>query len=124
MPLLFSYGTLQQENVQLAAFGRRLVGKADEIVGYDRSMVEIDDPAVVAASGSSQHPIVRYTGESGHRVAGAVYEVSADELAAADRYEVTAYRRVEARLASGGRAWVYVDVRHAPSDSGGIPASG
>jgi hypothetical protein len=29
MPLLFSYGTLQQENVQLATFGRLLYGQKD-----------------------------------------------------------------------------------------------
>ena len=28
MPFLFSYGTLQQEAVQLSTFGRRLDGKA------------------------------------------------------------------------------------------------
>lgn len=116
MPLLFSYGTLQQENVQLATFGRRLAGRADSIIGigYARSMVEIDGSAVVATSGNSHHPIVRYTGEAGDRVSGTVYEVSADELAAADRYEVAAYRRVEAVLSSGDPIWVYVDARHAP----------
>ena len=34
MELLFSYGTLQQENVQLANFGRRLTGVSDTLVNY------------------------------------------------------------------------------------------
>jgi hypothetical protein len=33
MPLLFSYGTLQQEGVQRATFGRLLKGSADALVG-------------------------------------------------------------------------------------------
>jgi len=117
MPLLFAYGSLQQEKVQLAIFGRCLIGRVDDILGHERLAIEIDDPSVIATSGLSRHSIVRYTGQASHRVSGTVYEVSNDELAAADRYEVAAYRRVEALLASGGRAWVYVDARHAPRDS-------
>ncbi len=51
MPLLFSYGTLQQDDVQLATFGRLLSGTADALVGYEQSMVAIDDPEVVKTSG-------------------------------------------------------------------------
>ena len=35
------------------------------------------------------------------------FEVTAEELAAADRYEVAEYTRVEATLKSGVKAWVY-----------------
>lgn len=114
MPLLFSYGTLQQENVQLATFGRLLAGRADQLVGYVQDMVAIDDPEVVATSGKTHHPIVRHSGQPQDRVAGTVFEISDAELAQADEYEVDAYRRVAADLASGGRAWVYVDAHHAP----------
>ena len=41
MPHLFSYGTLQQEKVQLASFGRLLKGVADILPGWRREMVEI-----------------------------------------------------------------------------------
>src|SRR5277367_6175035 len=54
MPKLFSYGTLQQEDVQLATFGRRLAGVSDALVGYRQSMVAIDDPEVVRTSGADQ----------------------------------------------------------------------
>ena len=47
-------------------------------------------------------------------MAGTVFEVSEDELARADTYEVDAYRRVAVTLASGLAAWVYVDARFAP----------
>ncbi len=35
MPLLFSYGTLQQEDVQLSTFGRLLQGQRDELLGFE-----------------------------------------------------------------------------------------
>jgi len=37
MTLLFSYGTLQEESVQPATFGRRLQGSKDELVGFQLS---------------------------------------------------------------------------------------
>ncbi len=111
MPLLFSYGTLQQEDVQLATFGRRLAGTPDALVGYEQSLLRIDDEAVVAASGRTHHPIVRHCDDPDSRVAGTVFEITDDELVHADRYEVDAYRRVAAQLASGRTAWVYVDAR-------------
>ena len=114
MPHLFSYGTLQQDDVQRATFGRLLHGQADALPGFAQAMVAIDDPQVVATSGKTHHPIVRHSGVAGDRVAGTVFEVSDDELARADDYEVDAYRRVAVTLASGLQAWVYVDARYAP----------
>jgi gamma-glutamylcyclotransferase (GGCT)/AIG2-like uncharacterized protein YtfP len=116
MPLLFSYGTLQQEGVQRSAFGRLLKGSADALVGYAQSMVKIEDADVVAKSGKTHHPIVAHTGAGEDHVAGTVFEITDAELAAADAYEVDAYKRVLAPLASGRSAWVYVDARHAPAD--------
>lgn len=109
MPLLFSYGTLQQEAVQLSTFGRRLQGEADELVGFEQSVLRVEDPAFVAASSRADHAIVRYNGRDDSRVRGTVFELSDDELARADRYEPVGYRRVPAVLASGKRAWVYAD---------------
>jgi len=106
--LLFSYGTLQRESVQLSSFGRRLDGEPDTMPGYTRTMVEITDPDVLAASGERFHPIVSASNDPADEVAGTVFRISADELAAADRYEVADYSRVQARLKSGRDAWVYV----------------
>jgi gamma-glutamylcyclotransferase (GGCT)/AIG2-like uncharacterized protein YtfP len=106
---LFSYGTLQLEQVQLATFGRRLDGQADEMPGYSLAMVKIDDPAVVATSGKTHHPVVAYTGDCANRVTGTVFAITPEELAHADAYEVDAYRRDRVTLASGIAAWVYVD---------------
>lgn len=112
MPKLFSYGTLQQEEVQLATFGRRLTGQRDQLTGFVQTEVEIDDPDVVAASGKTHHPILIFTGLPGDRVSGTVVDITETELAQADDYEVEDYKRVAVTLASGMQAWVYVDARH------------
>ena len=108
---LFSYGTLQQPEVQHATFGRVLQGQADALVGYRQSVVKIQSEAVVRTSGKTHHPIVAYTGNPQDQVAGTVFEITTDELAHADAYEVDDYKRVSAPLASGKTAWVYVDTR-------------
>ena len=59
MPLLFSYGTLRQEAVQLSTFGRVLRGHPDQLVGFEQSVFRIEDPAFVAMSG---RPITRSSG--------------------------------------------------------------
>ncbi|WP_201313464.1 gamma-glutamylcyclotransferase family protein [Dyella sp. EPa41] len=106
--LLFSYGTLQLERVQLESFGRLLEGEDDAIPGYRPTLVEITDPAVLRQSGERFHPIVAPSGDPADEVPGKVFRVSIAELAAADRYEVSDYRRVAVRLKSGREAWVYV----------------
>src|SRR4051812_46814108 len=110
MPLLFSYGTLQQEDVQLSTFGRLLQGQRDELPGFEPSSVKIEDPQLVAASDKTHHANATFNGRSDSRVSGTAFEITDAELAAADRYEqLAAYKRIAARLASGKQAWVYVD---------------
>jgi hypothetical protein len=108
---LFSYGTLQLEPVQLSTFGRPLAGVADVLVGFSQTMVRIEDPAVVETSGKTHHPIVCFTGQPADEIPGTRFQVTAEELRNADRYEVAAYKRVATTLKSGVRAWVYVDAR-------------
>jgi gamma-glutamylcyclotransferase (GGCT)/AIG2-like uncharacterized protein YtfP len=106
---LFSYGTLQQEGVQLATFGRKLEGMADKLNGYKLGLLEIDDPAVVATSGKTHHPIISRSRSDEDAVTGSVLLVTPEELQQADQYEVAAYRRHSVTLASGTVAWAYVD---------------
>lgn len=106
--LLFTYGSLQYAEVQLDTFGRLLAGSADALPGYTIDYVEIEDPRVVDVSGQSVHPILRATGNVLDKVLGTVVHLTADELDAADEYEVALYRRVRVRLSSGRDAWVYV----------------
>lgn len=108
MENLFSYGTLQQENVQLATFKRKLEGRADFLTGYKLFMLEITDQQVIATSGKKHHPIVEYSGNASDTVAGTVFKVSQAELLQADEYEVSDYIRVRALLKSGEETWVYV----------------
>jgi gamma-glutamylcyclotransferase (GGCT)/AIG2-like uncharacterized protein YtfP len=106
--LLFSYGTLRQPEVQLATFGREIDGRPDAIVGYHLEYVSITDPHVIATSGSDRHPILKPTDRPGAAVEGTVFAISETDLAAADEYEVDAYRRIAVPLRSGDQAWVYV----------------
>lgn len=99
MPLIFSYGSLQQERVQLSTFGRRLYGHPDELLGFE-----------LARSRNARHANVIPTGGPHSRVSGTVFEITEAELASIDRYEQRdAYARIAAPLASGKEAWVYVE---------------
>jgi gamma-glutamylcyclotransferase (GGCT)/AIG2-like uncharacterized protein YtfP len=105
MPLLFSYGTLQQESVQLSTFGRRLIGRQDELPRYEQSSVKI---------GETLQKNVTFNGNGGSRVQGMVFEIAEAELVSVDEYEAAfSYRRVVVTLASGRQAWVYVYERSA-----------
>jgi len=110
--LVFSYGTLQNKNVQIANFGRELTGCRDALPGYARRMVVITDPKVVALSGESHYANVEPSSNPEDAVSGTVFEITEQELAAADKYEdVADYRRISVTLRSGNQAWVYVRAR-------------
>lgn len=105
---LFSYGTLQQREVQAANYGRELEGEADALLGFRLGQVEIDDPDVVSVSGKAIHTIALPSGDLSDRIAGMVYRLTPEELDASDAYETDSYTRVEVTLESGRRAFVYV----------------
>jgi gamma-glutamylcyclotransferase (GGCT)/AIG2-like uncharacterized protein YtfP len=105
---LFSYGTLQLEAVQMQSFGRLLEGRPDAMPGFKKEMLEITDPDVIKLSGERFHPVVIASANSSDEVAGKVFFISTEELAAADRYEVSDYKRIEVTLKSRIPAWVYV----------------
>jgi len=109
--LLFSYGTLQLEAVQLATFGRTLTGKRDVLPGFEEGFLELTDPTTLSLSGKTRHSIAKFTGRPDDTIAGTVYELTPEELSSADDYEVPEYKRVSVILGSGVRAWVYVDAR-------------
>lgn len=115
MPLLFSYGTLQEEPVQLAVFGRRLEGQRDTLLGFELTQEKVQDADFVEQSGKAMHKMLQYTGDQKVRVDGMVFEVTTDELRIADDYEPEPWQRVVAHLASGRQAWVYADSRCHPT---------
>ena len=108
---LFSYGTLQKERVQLETFGRLLKGKKDVLVGYALSSVEITDPAVLEASEQQYHLIAIPTGLGTDTIQGVIFEITIEELLAADEYEAEDYKRVKEKFTSGNEAWVYVTAK-------------
>jgi gamma-glutamylcyclotransferase (GGCT)/AIG2-like uncharacterized protein YtfP len=111
--LLFSYGTLQLEKVQMESFGRMLTGHKDTLHGYKLTKVEITDPKVLAQSDQQFHPIAIPSTNTDDKIDGVVFEITKDELTKADEYEVDDYTRVKVTLDSGKSAWMYVDKAYA-----------
>ena len=106
--LLFSYGTLQQESVQLATFGRKLDGRSDALIGYALTMIHIDDEDFVATSGTANHRNLKFTGDPSDIVEGTAFSLSHTELEQADAYEPAGYERHLVQLRSDLNAWVYL----------------
>jgi len=105
---LFSYGTLQQEAVQLATFGRRLQGQPDSLVGYRLTMIPIQDQIVVARTGDTHYRNIQFSGVGSDLIKGTRFAVTSQELEQADAYEAGAdYHRIRVRLKSDVSAWVY-----------------
>lgn len=118
MPFVFSYGTLQQDEVQIATFGRLLKGFEDALVGFIPTKVEIKDAELAESLGSTHHDNAEYTGDPEHLVPGVALEITDAEFAKADEYERAAdYVRIRATLASGRGSWVYVDAKSAPKNA-------
>lgn len=105
---LFSYGTLQLDQVQLDTFGRLLHGDKDALIGYRLEKVRITDPEVVAISKEAFHPIAIQSGNPTDFIEGFCFKISKEELEHADSYEVSDYTRVKTKLRSGKEAWVYI----------------
>lgn len=108
MPYLFSYGTLQKEQVQVETFGRLLNGTKDILTGYRLKMLEITDPEVLRKSNQKYHPILEFSGNTEGEVEGVLFEVTEDEILQADEYEVNDYKRIESTFKSGKKGFIYV----------------
>lgn len=108
MPNLFSYGTLQKEQVQLETFGRVLNGEKDILAGYKLEMLEIKDPEVLRKSNQKYHPILVFSGNITDEVEGILFEVTEKEILQADEYEVDDYKRIKVSFKSGKQGFIYV----------------
>ena len=113
---LFVYGTLRYAAVQRSTFGRTLRATTDTLPGYTISLITINDPHVVAFSHEVQHPILHYTGKAEDIVNGMVLDITLEELAQADSYEVDSYKRVRVTLKSGNEVWAYVSIKDGTKD--------
>jgi hypothetical protein len=80
---LFSYGTLQQENVQLELFGRVLAGSADVLRGYRASTIEITDETFLSkGDGKYQKTVIISVNDI---IDGTALEITDEELLLADK---------------------------------------
>ncbi len=111
--LLFSYGTLQLEAVQVALFGRPLSGVRDTLAGFELVLFAVKEPEVIAISGKSHHTMARFTGHPSDMIPGTAFSLAKTEIENADKYEVAPLGRVSVVLQSGAQAWAYVDAQYA-----------
>lgn len=109
MALLFSYGTLQLENVQIKTFGRILKGEKDFLSGFKIDKVEITNVEVLIKSKIKHHPIAIPTKNKLDVIPGLVFEITDRELEFTDSYEVSDYKRINVKLESGKSAWTYIE---------------
>jgi hypothetical protein len=105
MENMFSYGTLQQENVQLESFDRVLDGTLDVLQGYQPEELEITDEFVLKTSQKKSHPIIFSSNSLQDEINGTIFKITSSELLHAD------YKRAEVTLKSGIRCWAYIGKR-------------
>lgn len=95
---LFTYGTLQDKEVQQMVFSRILSGNKDHLKEHTISKELV----------GGLYPTVRSSPQSVKGVPGIVYIISMEELQRVDDYEGDAYFRKKVTLVSGTEAWVYL----------------
>jgi len=103
---VFSYGTLQQPEVQASLYGGHVPTFADALLEHKITWLKISNPDVIKLSGSDTHPAL-VPGGTTDRVEGSCLELTEAQLAATDEYESADYERFEVVLESGNTAWVY-----------------
>ena len=94
---LFTYGTLQNEEVQLAVFRRKLYGEFDALPGYQLSTELV----------AGRYPLIERGADDMTKVRGMVFEITGEELRMAEAYEGDAYKPIKVTLDSGRSAWVF-----------------
>lgn len=110
---LFSYGTLQKEEVQQRLFGRKLKAIAATLTGYRAVKIRLSAGQVLADAGQEYH-LIALPGMAGDRIDGLVLELTEDELLLCDKYEPEEYTRMTVQLESGQQCWIYA--AKSPSD--------
>ena len=107
---LFSYGTLQKQEVQRDLFGRILQGETDILGGYKISSIEIKDETFLSKGEEKCQQTLVISKDKNDQVKGTVFEITEEELHLADKYEPDNYTRIKIDLESGKEAWIYVAV--------------
>lgn len=107
---LFSYGTLQRDDVQLELFGRLLNGTRDILTGYKIASIKINDEAFLAKGEEKFQKTLVLSNDVADIIEGTIFEISTEELLLADQYEPDNYQRIKVLLQSKKESWIYVDV--------------
>ena len=102
MKKLFTYGSLQHEDVQENLFGRALKGTPEKLIGYALKKIQIEEEF-----GIVHYPVIVETKNEADFIDGIVYEVTDKELNQTDWDEGMHYKRIEVHLQSNEKAWVY-----------------
>lgn len=105
---LFSYGTLQQERVQMNLYGRLLNGIPDTLPGYRLMSIKITDEIFLLKGDQQWQNTLVHTGNVLDEVTGTVFSLTDTELHSTDQYEPAGYHRISLTLASGKNAWIYI----------------
>ena len=92
---LFTYGTLQEKEVQLGVFSRVLMGEDAILEGYTIALKKV----------AERYPTIAFANDSTKSLSGKIYVLTPEELTKADAYEGEAYKRIQVVLASGEKAW-------------------
>ena len=95
MPLVFSYGTLQDPLIQIELFGRQLQGVTANLQGFlkKENAVFKRYPSIVLSNYD--------------RVDGVIFEMTDQELKICDAYETNAYKRKLHDFENHKGVWVY-----------------
>ena len=96
---LFSYGTLQNVEIQKSLLNRKLSGKRNALLGY-----RLSDKKLMG-----KYPVIEPSNNGSDLVNGTVFRVSYLELHKIDQYETYIYKRIWVTLRSGIKAWAYVE---------------
>ncbi len=100
---VFSYGTLQDPEVQKELYNRVLEGQPDRISGYVLESINLPDSSFNYIS----YSIAKLTGNPQDSIEGFVFYLSEHELKITDTYESEGYERFKIKLDSGIEAIMY-----------------
>jgi hypothetical protein len=100
MILLFSYGTLRDEKIQLEEFDVtfEIENELEEIKGYDMSEINID--------GNFYNIVVEGKIES--TITGSIVHIPENLIYLVDEYEGETYKRISVKTKSGRDCMIYV----------------
>ena len=100
---VFSYGTLQDPEVQKELYNRVLEGQPDRLSGYILESINLPDSSFNYIS----YSMAKLTGNPQDSIEGFVFYLSEHELKITDTYESEAYERFKIKLDSGIEAIMY-----------------